>query len=429
MVTLNVSITAPETIAPNDEFQVVFTMDDADDIVALQYGSGGGGLDGLVYDETKFTLTNVAKGSEMLGAFISNTTVPGSLKCNWVNVGNPVSGSVEIMTLTFQAASDLVEGSYDVIDVGATPTVMFVYLEEDGISINTVDEIIQDGETIPEPAEYCVVTFDSNGGTDVTQTVVLLGEAVSEPTDPLKFRNDFDGWYADEALTTPYNFSSAVTTDITLYAKWAVSTEDVVLNVTVTTPETIEADDEFQVIFTMTDAVQIAGFQYGSSANNTQGFFYDATKFTLTSVESGSGIFGTISANTINSGTIKTWWNTTNLSYRVTGTVEFMKLNFTAASDLETGSYDVVGIAEDPKLTFFTLTESYDFDEVDEIIHTGLTTMEEPEPVPEPEPEPEPEPDPETSGTCVLTYESNGGTEIMPSYVTCGTTVEMPLEP
>ena len=429
MVTLNISKTKPETIAPNDEFQVVFTMDDADDIVALQYGSGGGGLDGLVYDDTKFTLTNVEKGSELLGTFVSNTTVSGSLKCNWVNVGNPVSGSVDIMTLTFQAASDLVEGSYDVIDVAESPTVMFVYLEEDGVTINTVDEIIQDGEAIPEPAEYCEVTFESNGGTDVTNTVVLLGEAVSEPTDPLRFRYVFDGWYADEALTTPYNFSSAVNTDTTLYAKWTVSSEDVVLNVTVTTPETISADDEFEVVFTMEDAVQIAGFQYGSSANNTQGFFYDDTKFTLTSVESGSGIFGTVSANTTNSGTIKTWWSTTNIAHRVTGTVEFMKMNFTAASDLETGSYDVVGIAEEPKITFFTLTNSYDFDEVDEVIHTGLTTMEEPEPTPAPPAPAPPAPDPETSGTCVLTYESNGGTEIMPSYVTCGSIVEMPIEP
>ena len=44
--------------------------------------------------------------------------------------------------------------------------------------------------------------------------------AASEPTDPTKTGYTFAGWYADEELTTAYDFATPVTADTTLYAKW-----------------------------------------------------------------------------------------------------------------------------------------------------------------------------------------------------------------
>ncbi len=66
-----------------------------------------------------------------------------------------------------------------------------------------------------------VVTFNTNGGSEVSsQTIDEDGYAV-RPEDPVKEGFFFDNWYADEALTTVYNFSrDKVTTDITVYAKW-----------------------------------------------------------------------------------------------------------------------------------------------------------------------------------------------------------------
>lgn len=63
------------------------------------------------------------------------------------------------------------------------------------------------------------VTFMSDGEVYDTATV-NKGETVSAPTAPEKQYYDFGGWYTDENCATPYNFSSAVTTDLTLYAKW-----------------------------------------------------------------------------------------------------------------------------------------------------------------------------------------------------------------
>ncbi|MGD9679264.1 MAG: InlB B-repeat-containing protein [Vulcanibacillus sp.] len=68
--------------------------------------------------------------------------------------------------------------------------------------------------------EEFTVTFNSNGGSAVTSQTVVDGDLATEPSDPTLVSYSFAGWYSDSELTTLYNFSSAVTSDITLYAKW-----------------------------------------------------------------------------------------------------------------------------------------------------------------------------------------------------------------
>ena len=71
--------------------------------------------------------------------------------------------------------------------------------------------------------EYFTVTFDSQGGSDVAAiTNVVGGEKVTQPADPVKDGFEFAGWHKEVACTNVWNFSNyAVTSDITLYAKWA----------------------------------------------------------------------------------------------------------------------------------------------------------------------------------------------------------------
>lgn len=70
--------------------------------------------------------------------------------------------------------------------------------------------------------------FNSNGGSAVGPQVV--DGMVVEPAAPSKEGYAFTGWYTDMALTTPYVFSAPLTTDITLYAKWAIRTYTVTFN-------------------------------------------------------------------------------------------------------------------------------------------------------------------------------------------------------
>ena len=70
-----------------------------------------------------------------------------------------------------------------------------------------------------------VVTFNSNGGTNVESQIVLYNNRVTKPITPVKENGKFLGWYKDEQLTTPFNFDSdVVTSNLTLYAKWDNST-------------------------------------------------------------------------------------------------------------------------------------------------------------------------------------------------------------
>ena len=65
------------------------------------------------------------------------------------------------------------------------------------------------------------VTFNLNyaGSINTTQSVTSEN-AVSEPEVPTRDGYTFGGWYTDENCTAAYNFSTSVTADIILYAKW-----------------------------------------------------------------------------------------------------------------------------------------------------------------------------------------------------------------
>jgi uncharacterized repeat protein (TIGR02543 family) len=68
--------------------------------------------------------------------------------------------------------------------------------------------------------ELFTVTYESNGGSAVDSEDVADGLVATQPTNPTKTDYSFDGWYSDAGLTTPYVFSTPISGDITLYAKW-----------------------------------------------------------------------------------------------------------------------------------------------------------------------------------------------------------------
>ena len=70
------------------------------------------------------------------------------------------------------------------------------------------------------------VTFSSNGGSAVTAQTVASGGTATTPTAPTKTGSVFGGWYSDSNLTTAFSFSTAITANTTLYAKWTVNPID-----------------------------------------------------------------------------------------------------------------------------------------------------------------------------------------------------------
>ena len=94
--------------------------------------------------------------------------------------------------------------------------------------VNVGDFAINDGWIYVEvrpveapPVEKTfTVTFDSTGGSAVASQTVKEGEKAAKPANPTRDGYTFEGWFADEALKTAYDFNTPVTSDITLYADW-----------------------------------------------------------------------------------------------------------------------------------------------------------------------------------------------------------------
>ena len=67
----------------------------------------------------------------------------------------------------------------------------------------------------------CVVTFEENGGSEVPDQVVLYGEKVARPEDPIRECYTLEGWYSDLDRTQRWNFDQdTVKGNMTLYANW-----------------------------------------------------------------------------------------------------------------------------------------------------------------------------------------------------------------
>lgn len=64
------------------------------------------------------------------------------------------------------------------------------------------------------------VTFETNGGTAVAAQTIADGSKAVQPSDPARDGFTFEGWYQDEACTLAFDFDTAVTSDMTLYARW-----------------------------------------------------------------------------------------------------------------------------------------------------------------------------------------------------------------
>ncbi len=70
-------------------------------------------------------------------------------------------------------------------------------------------------------AETYTVTFDFNDDREAESKEIKSGDKVTEPTDPTKDGYVFIGWYTDNGtFENSYNFDTAVTGKLTLYARW-----------------------------------------------------------------------------------------------------------------------------------------------------------------------------------------------------------------
>ena len=80
-----------------------------------------------------------------------------------------------------------------------------------------------------EPPEdiFFTVTFDANGhGVAPDPQTIKQGLTATQPAPLSEDGFTFGGWYKDSACTDEFDFSTPITADITLYAKWVEDTSE-----------------------------------------------------------------------------------------------------------------------------------------------------------------------------------------------------------
>ena len=64
------------------------------------------------------------------------------------------------------------------------------------------------------------VSFETNGGSHMPASLVAQNKPMNKPGDPVREGHLFMGWFADKQLTQPWDFSTPIADNMTLYAKW-----------------------------------------------------------------------------------------------------------------------------------------------------------------------------------------------------------------
>ncbi|CDD17015.1 repeat protein [Clostridium sp. CAG:798] len=107
------------------------------------------------------------------------------------------------------------------------------------------------------------VTFDTDGGTSISNRTIVDGCTTNKPNNPTKTGYIFGGWYTDNTYTTEFNFSNAITADTTIYAKWNSAS---ILNEIRITSETTSVQAGVLPAFTTTTTTEHASIEaYGGN--------------------------------------------------------------------------------------------------------------------------------------------------------------------
>ncbi len=145
--------------------------------------------------------------------------------------------------------------------------------------------------SVPPAVTKYTVKFVSNGGTAIASKQIEKGKKVAKPATPKRTGYTFVGWYTNSALTMPYDFNKAVTTNITLYAKWKSTTtvpavpalgkthvfNDVLYKVTLSnaangTVTALKLNNKKAKTITIPPTVEIDGYNFKVTAINAKAF-------------------------------------------------------------------------------------------------------------------------------------------------------------
>ena len=128
-----------------------------------------------------------------------------------------VSGEVEKLTLS---SPDVPSGEWVLYFKTNVPVESSNEQTSYTITLSDKEGVVSDSITA-ELRKRFKVTFDSQGGSIVSDQYIEKDGKVTEPPNPTKEGYTFGGWYTDTLCSTLWDFANnTVTSNMTLYAKW-----------------------------------------------------------------------------------------------------------------------------------------------------------------------------------------------------------------
>ena len=174
-------------------------------------------------DEIRYdsTFLELVEGSAMLGNGIASTDIAmvdryREFYMNYLSMGGGEKWSADTLIGSFQLK---VTG-----DSGVTKITSEDYLVslKDGSGSYPCEA----NEMTIILSTDCVVTFRTNGGSELEDITVQFGEKIPRPDDPKREGYELEGWYTDIHLTEKWDFDKdTVEGNMSLYAKWTEATE------------------------------------------------------------------------------------------------------------------------------------------------------------------------------------------------------------
>ena len=225
------SVTVPEMIMPESSIIVPYTID----IYPVSFDAKGGSpepLGQMLYkgDRVSKPAKNPAKtGFTFVGWFLGDSLTP-------YDFNTPVTSCFTLTakwspyTVTFDSAGGTAKAAAKVnhgnkVSKPTNPTKTGFSFDGWYLGDTLYDFSMPVTESITLKACWSQitfnVTFNSAGGSNIDAEMVNYGKQVTKPADPSREGYTFAGWLKGSAT---YNFTSAVTANLTLSAKWTVNT-------------------------------------------------------------------------------------------------------------------------------------------------------------------------------------------------------------
>ena len=141
---------------------------------------------------------------------------------------------VDMTDITYKGNISLTEGQTLTLKYPEGTTPAWKVLRSDGVEIKGSTTVENDVVTHTYADDIKIITFDTNGGNAIPSIELASGSSISDsgatPATPSKEGHAFEGWYSNEAFQNKYEFTTTVTTDLTLYANWTINQYTITFN-------------------------------------------------------------------------------------------------------------------------------------------------------------------------------------------------------